>query len=76
MSSQQHRGLAQVMDRYTNDPSFKQQLRQNPEEAVRRAGIQLEGDEQMAFRQLDWTLPDEQLQERVSKMGLPGLTPE
>ena len=64
---QQHKGLAAVMERYTSDLAFKQQLRDNPEEALRRAGIQLDAEDRQMFQQLDWSLPDEQLQQRVSK---------
>ncbi len=64
---QQPKGLAAIMERYTSDPGFKQQLKQDPEEALRRAGIQLDAEDRQMFQQLDWSLPDEQLQQRVSK---------
>lgn len=59
--------LAQVMDRYTNDPAFRDQMRSDPEGAIQRGGFELDESERQAIQNIDWSLPDEQLKERVSK---------
>jgi hypothetical protein len=62
--------LAQVMDRYTNDPAFRDQMRSDPEGTIQRGGFDLDESEREAVQNMDWSLPDEQLKERVSKWGL------
>lgn len=60
-------GLAQVMDRYSSDASFRDKIRADPQGAIRSSGIQLNEQEMEAIQSMDWALPDEQLKERVSK---------
>ena len=55
------------MDRWINEPGFRDEVRRDPEGAVRRSGIQLSDDEQAALRSIDWNLPDEELRARLSK---------
>jgi len=55
------------MDRWMNDPGFRQEMRADPEGTVRRSGAELDQDEWAALRNIDWSLPDEQLQARASK---------
>jgi hypothetical protein len=55
------------MDRYTNDPTFRTELKTDPQGAIERSGIQLDPKEREAVESIDWSLPDEQLKERVSK---------
>jgi len=59
--------VEQLLDRWINDPAFRQELRADPEAAVRRTGTGLDDTEWAALRQVDWSLPDEELQSRVSK---------
>jgi hypothetical protein len=59
--------LAQVMDRFTNDPAFREQMRTDPESAIHQSGIQLNEQEMAAVRDMDWNLSDEALKERASK---------
>jgi hypothetical protein len=61
--------LADVMDRFTNDPAFREALRNDPEAAIRDSGIELNEQEMATIRKMDWEIPDEQLHERVSKMS-------
>jgi len=56
------------MDRWMNDPGFRQEMRADPEGTVRRSGVELDQDEWAALRNIDWSLPDEQLQARASKI--------
>jgi hypothetical protein len=59
--------VAELMDRWTNEPSFREQLRSDPEGTVRASGVQLDVDEMAALRTMDWDLPDDALADRVSK---------
>jgi len=59
--------VEQVIDLWMSDPSFRDEVRANPEAAVRRAGADLNEDEWAALRAVDWNLPDEQLQARANK---------
>jgi len=60
-------GLEQLMERYLSDPAFKQRLQADPEGAARAAGLTLTAEERAALGQLDFNLPDAELQARVSK---------
>ncbi len=60
-------GLEQIMERYTQDPAFKQQLQADPEAAAKAAGITLTDEDRAALRGLDFSLSDQELQQRVSK---------
>ena len=61
-------GVGELMDRWINEPGFRDEVRRDPEGAVRRSGIQLSDDEQAALRSIDWNLPDEELRARLSKV--------
>lgn len=60
--------VGKLVDRWMNEPSFREELRANSEEAVRRSGVELDAEEFAALRNMDWSLPDEALQSRISKM--------
>ncbi|MDQ4076714.1 MAG: Os1348 family NHLP clan protein [Chloroflexota bacterium] len=59
--------IAQLMDRWINEPQFRAEMRRDPEGAVRRSGVQLTEDEMAALRSIDWSQPDEELRARVNK---------
>ena len=59
--------IGELVDRWINEPAFRAELRQDPEGAVRRSGIQLNDDELAALRNVDWSLPDEELRSRLNK---------
>jgi hypothetical protein len=56
-----------LIDRWINEPAFRQELRTDPEGAVRRSGAELDETEWAALNNVDWNLTDEELQARVSK---------
>lgn len=62
-----HETIGKLIDRWINDPAFRQQMRADPEGTVKRSGTQLDADEWAALRNVDWQLSDEQLQSRISK---------
>jgi hypothetical protein len=59
--------LEDLLDRYFNDPIFRARLKANPQAALAESGLDLSDDERKSLEGLDWTLPDGQLQERISK---------
>lgn len=60
--------VGKIIDRWLNDPEFKKQFRQNPEECVRKGGLTLSADEWASLKKVDWTLSDEDLKSRISKI--------
>lgn len=60
--------IGKLVDRWINDPVFRQQMRADPEGTVKRSDAQLDADEWAALRNVDWQLSDEQLQSRINKM--------
>ena len=58
-----------LMDRWINEPAFRAEMRKDPEAAARASGVTLDADELAALRSVDWSLPDAELQARVSKAG-------
>jgi hypothetical protein len=59
--------VKQLMDMWTSDPAFRSKLKNNPDSAIRDAGIHLSKNEQAALRSVDWSLSDKELKERASK---------
>lgn len=55
-----------VMDKWLSDAAFRNTLRADPEGAVRALGLDLSSEQWAALRR-QLALPDEQLQDRVSK---------
>lgn len=43
-------GIETLMDRWTNDPAFRTQMRADPEGTVRTAGVSLDAEEWAALR--------------------------
>ncbi len=59
--------VEQLMDRWMNEPNFRDEIRRDPEGTVRRMNLELDEDEWAALRNMDWKLPDEELQARANK---------
>ena len=62
-----NQALEQLIDKWMNDVSFREEVRQNPFAAVERTGIVLTEEDKAVLQTIDWNLPDEELQARVSK---------
>ena len=58
-----------LIDRWMNDPGFRQELRADPEGAVRRTGAELDAEEWAALRSIDWSTSDEELTARANKLA-------
>jgi len=61
--------MSELVDRWTEQPAFREQMRKDPEAAVRTSGLQLDSEEWAIIRSTDWSLSDEELRERVSKQA-------
>src|SRR4051812_50230878 len=57
----------ELLSRLAEDPEFRSDLRQDPEGALARRGVELSEEQRANLRELDLNVPDEQLAERVSK---------
>jgi predicted ribosomally synthesized peptide with nif11-like leader len=60
--------VAELVDRWTNEPAFREQMREDPEGAVRASGVQLDQEEWAALQSVDWKLSDQELEGRASRM--------
>ena len=60
-------GVDLLVQKYLNEPGFKTRMQQDPEGAVRSAGISLNADEWATVRNVVLTTSDEALRQRVSK---------
>ncbi|MDF2719454.1 MAG: Ribosomally synthesized peptide [Paenibacillus sp.] len=68
--------LTKLVAHALKDEQFRQQLIENPEEAIQSAGFQLSEEELEAVKNVDLGLSEEELEERVSKMwGAPAPSP-
>lgn len=61
--------VGELMDKWMNEPEFREAMRRDPEATVRSAGVELNEDEWSALRSMDWNASDEELQARASKAG-------
>ncbi len=59
--------IAALVDRYLNDPSFREDFARDPEAATLAAGFALDEDELEALRGAVWSHGDEPLKARVSR---------
>lgn len=60
--------IATLMDRWTNEPGFKDEFRKDPHATIVAHGINLTTEEEAAVKNMDWTGSHEELAQRVSKM--------
>ena len=61
--------VATLIDRWTNEPGFKDTFKADPHGTISAAGISLSPEEEEALKQMDWTSSDEELGQRVSKFA-------
>jgi len=59
--------VGRLIDKWLNDPGFRQALRQDPEGTAKKMGMKFSDEEWAALRQVDWKLSDDELRSRVSK---------
>ena len=59
--------FADLYDRWSGDSAFRDRLEQDPESAIREAGITLDDDDLQALREAKFDLSDGSLAERINK---------
>ena len=62
-----HDAVADLVERYLNDPAFRSAFEHDPERAVAAAGFQLDSDELAALHRTVSSRDDQPLSPRVSK---------
>ncbi|MCX6020242.1 MAG: Os1348 family NHLP clan protein [Chloroflexi bacterium] len=62
-------GVEQLVDRWLNEPGFKDQLIADPEGTVKASGLILDAGEWATLRNAVISLSDGELQARISKGG-------
>jgi len=62
-----HAAVADLVERYLNDPAFRAAFAHDPEAAVTAAGFELDGDELAALHSTVSSHDDQALKPRVSK---------
>jgi hypothetical protein len=62
--------VATLIDRWTNEPGFKDDFLVDPHATILAHGITLTPDEEEAVKRMDWSGSDEDLAQRVSKLTM------
>jgi hypothetical protein len=62
----------QLMDKWLNEPGFKEQLLADPEATVQAAGWTLSDDDWAVVRNVVAGLGDQELEGRISKLAFTG----
>ena len=60
--------VATLLDRWTNEPGFKESFRSDPHGTIVAHGLVLTPEEEAAIKRMDWSGSDEQLKTRISKV--------
>lgn len=63
-----YENIGRLIDHWINYEPFRKAVRENPAEAVRQSGIQLTPQEMEMIHHIDWSLSDDALQGRISKL--------
>jgi hypothetical protein len=61
--------LEQLVQRWTDDPAFRDALQRDPEGTIERAGYQLDEQEWGVVRDTDWTQPEEEFRTRMADVA-------
>ena len=60
--------MQQLAERFMNDAQFREEMQQDPEGAAQRSGYHLDDEDKQALKSVDWSGPNEALNDRVSKL--------
>jgi len=63
-----HEAVQTLVERYLNDEGFRAAMRTDPVAALAATGLELSAEEQAGLLKNDWSLSDEELGERISKV--------
>ncbi len=59
--------IKQLLNRLLNEPALIEEMRADAGATARRLGIELTGDELQGLQSANWTLPDEEIQQRIKQ---------
>lgn len=62
-----YENMGRLIDHWMNYEPFREALRRDPQAALQKSGITLNPEELKVFKQVDWTVSDEELKARISK---------
>lgn len=62
--------MNELLEKWLNDPAFRQALLHDPEQAVRDIQISLDGLSWSLVRCLDWSQPKESLEAQCRRLGV------
>ena len=69
----ERKGVDQLVEKYLNEPGFRDKMKRDPEGTVKSCGIRLNAEEWSTVRNVVMTTSDESLRARISKgKGLAG----
>lgn len=60
--------VKELIERWVNDPNFRSDIRKDPEGAIKSTGKSLTDEEITSLKKVDWSLTDEELKARISKI--------
>ena len=60
-------GVNQLVDKWLNEPGFREKMKRDPEGTVKDSGIRLNTEEWATVRNVVMTTSDEALRQRISK---------
>jgi hypothetical protein len=60
-------GMQMLLERWTEDESFRKDLRSDPEGAASNIGADLSEEQREFLRSVDWTLSDQELEALLNK---------
>jgi hypothetical protein len=60
-------GAKMILDRWVEDPRFREDVRSDPAGAARAIGADVDEEQLQFLRSVDWTLTDEELEPLLEK---------
>lgn len=63
-----HMNIKVLIDRWVTDAEFRKAMRADAEATLRREGVHLGPAEYRALKKVDWSLSDDEIQNRMSKL--------
>ncbi len=67
IAQMQRKAVEEVMDRWTNDPSFKARLQKDPKAALAECGIKVNEEQLAKLGAVDLSMSAQELQQRLVK---------
>lgn len=62
-----YENIGKIVDLWMEDTAFRQNLRKDPDGAIRQCKVILTAEETLMLKSIDWKLSDEDLKARITK---------